>query len=103
MAKVNLFNIDLKLIPDDVIIQIAENLGCDYKPPKKFTVKIYFFDEIIIEEIDNVKDEEIKKILNEEELKRYRNFKIKYADEYIIYFNKVLNWLKDNNYLVELE
>ena len=27
MAKVNLFNIDLKLIPDDVIIQIAESLG----------------------------------------------------------------------------
>lgn len=100
--KVNLFNIDLKLIPDDVIIKIAEDLGCNYKPPKKFTMRIYFLGELV-EETDNIKDEEIEKILNEEELKRYRNFKIKYADEYIIYFNKVLSWLKDNNYLMELE
>ena len=37
----DLFNIDFNLIPDDVIIQIAENLGCNYKPPKKFTMKIF--------------------------------------------------------------
>jgi len=99
VAKVNLFNIDLKLIPDDIIIQIAESLGCNYKKP---TRRINSYSNIILQKLLNNEDH-IDDELFDLEAEENKVIEKEYKNKCAIHFNHILDWLVNNNYMMELE
>ena len=101
MSKVNLFNIDLKLIPDDVIINIAKDLGCNIKEPIK-EVNNYTVDIVNYLTLRNTNSLALRELLRAEVIEE-RKIRKEYMEKKIAYFDEVNKWLIDNNYMMELE
>ena len=89
----------MKLIPYDIIINIANNLGCNFKEPimeeNKYTIIINKGGKRDIESIDPE--------LLDKEMKEYERINKEYKNKWNRYINSVLNWLVDNNYMMELD
>lgn len=96
--KVNLLNIDLELIPNNVIIDLAKGLGCDLKAPSRIRNKysVYILDKLIEDQM------EIDEDLFTAEKEENKIIEKKYRDDCNVYFNDVLCWLKNNGFLQHL-
>ena len=97
--KVNLLNINLDCVPAEAIINIAKDLGCNYKTPVKKENK---YSKEILRRLMNGKteiDDDLIDAETEENKKINKMFKVKCS----LYFDSIMDWLKEHNYIQYIE